>query len=365
MTDASGTVARSRVACIDLSTALCTSWDPGSASRIHALFSDDPVSPTSIYLCAQAVSPFAIGGVTTKVAKTHPITGVVDAGWILSLSASADVNCGVVVGSTVYLGGTFTSVQGATRYYAAAVSVADATVQSWHPGNGDNVDTGDWINSYGEGVRFMQAVGGSILLGGAFYVRTSAVVADYLAVGWGYADPISGVFSQAGSGTASGGAVCVLAGENNFYLTFNRDGIAPNTMRALPEWDSPPATAYPADKWAILSGGSPSVYPTSPNGGINGYPQYVVEDLTTTDFFLLGNFDDAFGVSGADSAVRVTAGGARVAGFAPVFGAGTNVILCGVRVGDALIYGGTCDVTVNGVSKSMFTAVHATTGANY
>ena len=376
VTDASGTVTRNFAACIDLSTALFTSWNPNCSGRINAMFSDSPTAPTAIYTACQTASSATMGGVTARVAKLHPITAVGDPAWVVTTAASQYVNCGLVIGSTVYLGGNFVTLQSTTRYSAGAVAASNAALQGWNPNNGDTVDANDRIIQYTgsllPGVATMQDVGGSILVAGGFYVRTQAVLTDYLAVGWGYINPTTGVFSQVPSGTGEtagvGGCNHALAGANNFYVSHNLDGRVgtyDTRWRSLPEWDIPPASAYATDKWALLASGTPSIYPTYPNGGFGEGPRRFVEDPLSTDFFILGAFTTAFGVSGADRTARVSAAGARVPSFAPVWGGGSITIYGGIRRGNALILGGQFSSTLNGASRSGLTAVNATTGANY
>lgn len=374
VTDASGTVTRNRVACIDVSTALFTSWNPNSNALVNAMFSDHPTAPTNIYMCTQAVSDGTIGGVTARVSRAHPLTAVVDPGWVVTTPASNYVYCGLVIGATVYLGGGFTTLQGVTRYSAGAVAVSNAALQSWHPNNGDTVDTDDRIIQYAgsliPGIATIQEFGGDILVSGGFYVRTAADLYDYLAVGWGIISSATGVFAQVRSGSADtggGGCYYILAASNKFYVAHGQTGQnVISSWRELPEWHSPPAATYSTDKWAVLSSlGVPSVYPAYPNGGASGSVLYILEDPVSTDFFLLGTYDTAFGVVGADSMVRVTAAGTRNTSFAPVWGAGNNSINCGVRIGNALIIGGNIATTLNGVGKTNFTAVDAVTGANH
>lgn len=378
VTDASGTITRNRAACIDLSTALFTSWNPNCAGRINTMFSDHPTAPTAIYLACQSVSISDMGGVTARVAKLHPLTAVADPSWVVTTPDSHYVNCGLVVGSTVYLGGSFTTLQGTTRYAAGAVAASNAALQAWHPNNGNTASSDDRIIQYSgaliAGVASMQEASGHILVSGGFFVRTTAVFNAYLAVGWGYINPTTGTFVQAPSGTGesvgTGGCNYVLAGANNFYVAHNLDGVSPRTWRSLPGWHIPSASVYPAatpyptDRWAILASGTPSIYPTSPNGGTGEGPRRIVEDPLNTDFFLLGGFSTAFGVAGANYAVRVSAVGARVSGFAPVWG-GSATLYGGLRRGNALIIVGQFNTTINGVSKSCLTALNATTGANY
>ena len=376
VTDASGTVTRNFAACIDLSTALFTSWNPNCGGRINTIFSDHPTAPTAIYTACQTANSTPMGGVTARVAKLHPITAVGDPAWVVTTAASQYVNCGLVIGSTVYLGGTFVTLQGATRYSAGAVAASNAALQSWHPNNGDTVDANDRIIQYPgsllPGIATMQNVSGTILAAGGFYVRTQAVASDYLAVGWGYINPTTGVFAQVPSGTGeiagTGGCNHALAGANNFYVSHNLDGLVgtyDTRWRSLPAWDIPPASAYATDKWAILASSTPSIYPTYPNGGFGEGPRLFVEDPLSTDFFILGAFTTAFGVSGVDRTARVSAAGARVPSFAPVWGGGSITIYGGIRRGNALIIGGQFSSTLNGASRNGLTAVNATTGANY
>lgn len=364
VTDDLGTVTRNRAACLDIRTARWTAWNPNSSAVLQSVWADALTAPTYVYIGTTAGSPHSMGGVSTSVGRTNPTSGAVDSGWTVSTDAA--VHCGCVFGSNVYIGGGFSSIQSTTREFCGAVSNgATATLQSWRPGNGDNIDTSDWILGSGP-IRSMGVYSGSILMSGAFFVRTAAVLTDYLAMGWGRCNPTSGVFSQVGSGYGNQAAVQrIIVGEQGLYWCHSNDGSS-QLLRELPEWDAPPAMTWAASRWAILSfiTSQPAVYPAPPNGG-NNFVYDMVDDPDSTDLFIIGEFDDAFGVAARDGVVRVTSSAGYVSGFAPVFSAAPE-LRRGFRAGPALIIvGNFSGGTVNGLARVGIAALDAVTGANY
>src|SRR5439155_5127180 len=82
--------------------------------------------------------------------------GTLDLSWIPT--ADREVDALAVSGSTVYIGGAFTTVDGSTRNRLAAVDTSTAALSSWNP----NVTGGD-------GVVYSLAVSGSnVYAGGSF-----------------------------------------------------------------------------------------------------------------------------------------------------------------------------------------------------
>ena len=124
---------RNRLAAVDATTGQLTSWNPNADGTVYSL----AVNGTTVY----AGGDFSnLGGVSRgKIAAVHATTGVIS-DW--NPAANGSVRSIATDGSRVYIGGTFTSVGGQSRDRIAAL---DATVNTnnaiatWNPGADDNV----------------------------------------------------------------------------------------------------------------------------------------------------------------------------------------------------------------------------------
>jgi hypothetical protein len=183
-----GGTARNKLAAIDKSNSCLTaysptclqSWDPNANNWVLAL----AVSGTTVYAGGYFTT---IGGQTRNRLAAIGTDGSLQA-WNPNLAAGATpfVSALAVDGSTVYVGGYFTSVGSTTRNYLAAIS-ADSTclstystacVQSWNPDPGSNVSA---LAVSGSTVY----VGGKFTnIGGATRNRLAAIATDGSLLGW-------------------------------------------------------------------------------------------------------------------------------------------------------------------------------------
>ncbi len=120
---------RPRLAAIDATTGLATSWNPNlrDANQVFAI----AVSGSTVY----AGGSFTTAGGQHRLnlvaldASTGAATGfVADTDW-----PSGYVRALAVQGSTLYVGGDFTSINGVTRNYLAALDATTGAVTSWQP----------------------------------------------------------------------------------------------------------------------------------------------------------------------------------------------------------------------------------------
>ncbi len=99
------------------------------------------------------VSPSGTQVPATSLAKFDPASGTFDTGWGVTIDGRVDAVA--VAGGTVYLGGKFKHVGGASRLNLAAVSLSTGAVQSWAPRV--NVSVGA-----------LAVIGADVYVGGAF-----------------------------------------------------------------------------------------------------------------------------------------------------------------------------------------------------
>jgi hypothetical protein len=144
-------LAASPVASAALSNTPDSTW--GFDGRVTAIASDGAGHLFVGGAFTHAISPTGQTVVRNHVAELNESTGALITGW--DANANGEVDAIKVIGSTVYLGGAFTTVHGSARSHLAAVSAADGTPTSWNPGaNG--------------AVRAMTTIGSTLYIGGSF-----------------------------------------------------------------------------------------------------------------------------------------------------------------------------------------------------
>ena len=110
-----GGQSRNRIAAVDASTGLATSWDPSASNRVSAL----AVSGATVYAGGSFQIMAAVA--RSRLAAIDLTTGVVTA-W--SPVASHAVEAMAIYGPTVYLGGDFVTLGGQPRNKIGAVDAA-------------------------------------------------------------------------------------------------------------------------------------------------------------------------------------------------------------------------------------------------
>jgi hypothetical protein len=146
-----GTLTRNYAAAVDATTGIATSWNPDLTSDVFAIVA----SGSTVFLGGDFHGPGSVDGSVQRnyLAAVDATTGTVT---LWNPGANDDVDAMLLSGGILYLGGDFTTVDGATRNYAAAVDPMSGTVNpSWNP------DANEYVDAL--------AVSGSVVyLGGAF-----------------------------------------------------------------------------------------------------------------------------------------------------------------------------------------------------
>lgn len=121
--------ARNRIAALSASTGDATSWDPNSSGNVNCL----ALSASSTIYAGGSFT--TIGGQTrNRIAEINTGSNTATA-W--DPNSNGDVNALLVSGSNVYTGGSFTTIGGNTRNYIARIPNSSSTSDSWNP-NSDN-----------------------------------------------------------------------------------------------------------------------------------------------------------------------------------------------------------------------------------
>ncbi len=174
-----------------------TSWEPNPNSTVTAI----AVSGNTVYLGGYFSGPTAIDGSDTRhdAAAVDATTGIATNwdpdlnGQVLSLAVS---------GSTVYLGGGFTTANGGTtRRYAAAVDATNGDLAAWNPN----------VNSP---VQTLAVSGGTVYLGGGFTTVNGGTPRDYLAA----VDATSGADTGWNPNVAGGNVLSLAVGTGVVYI---------------------------------------------------------------------------------------------------------------------------------------------------
>ena len=153
-----GTVTRDYAAAVDATSGFDTGWNPSPNEPVYAL----AVSGDTVYLGGDFSSienSSGTGTVTRDYAAAVDATTGFDTGW--NPNPDGAVEAVAVSGDTVYLGGQFTSIENSsgtgtvTRDYAAAVDAGNGFDTGWAPNPNGTVFT-------------LAVSGGTVYLGGSF-----------------------------------------------------------------------------------------------------------------------------------------------------------------------------------------------------
>ena len=151
-------VTRNNLAAIDTNGTLSTTWDPNANSTVSAL----AISGSTVY----AGGSFTTIGVTTRNRVAAIGTdGVLSTTW--DPNANSTVSALAISGSTVYAGGVFTTMGGTTRNYLAAIGTDGVLSTTWDPNANSTVSA--------------LAISGSTVYAGGVFTTMGGTTRNYLA----------------------------------------------------------------------------------------------------------------------------------------------------------------------------------------
>jgi hypothetical protein len=242
-TTINGTTTRNYIAALDASTGTATAWDPNANNAVNALV----INGSTVYAGGNFTT---INGTTTRnyIAALDAITGTATA-WdpnannaVTALAVAPPISGGS--GSTVYAGGNFTTINGATpRNYIAALDASTGTATAWDP-NANNA-----VNTLAVAPPISGASGSMVYAGGNFTTINGATTRNYIAAldaGSGLAttwNPNAGnsVNALAVAPPISGGSGSTISAGGNFTSiggqTRNNIAALDISTGALTAWD--------------------------------------------------------------------------------------------------------------------------------
>jgi len=126
---------RRRIAALDSSSGLSSSWNPDLGSLVY----DIAVSGSVVY-AGGAFDTVAGSGLNGKrIVALDKTTGLISSNWNCSASGGS-VHSLLVDGSTLYVGGNFTSISSGSRNGIAALNATTGALLDWNPNANLTVD---------------------------------------------------------------------------------------------------------------------------------------------------------------------------------------------------------------------------------
>lgn len=166
-----GGIARNRLAGTEIATSAVTPWNPNvsTASSIVRAVTSDPAG--RVWVGGNFTT---VAGATreslAQISAAPAGTAVLDSLTLTAPNATGIVVASIVVGDTLYLGGTFTYVGGLRRNRAAAVNLTTDTVTTWDPNLNGSVNA-----------VVLDDAGSTVYLGGAFTTVNGGTTRNRLA----------------------------------------------------------------------------------------------------------------------------------------------------------------------------------------
>jgi hypothetical protein len=291
-------VAGAGLAAFDASTGAELGWNPVIDS---GYFTAITATPDAVYVAGPIVNAGSARESRARLAALDPVSGAALA-W--NPGANGEPQALAVSGSTVYVGGAFTSAGGFVRTHVAALDAATGSVVAWNPGDRLFPNSYPLNCSCGSAVIALAVSGSTVYVSGADYDHEIASKAFVAAVPArdADADPIwqlrvhsnedIGALAVSGSTLYLGGSFTRIGGRQRRHLAAVRVGDG-----SLTEWSVP--VAAPVGYLAVFGS---RVYAVSADSIVAASSQLAAHRLWTVALELSKRGPDhsvcAFTVSG-------------------------------------------------------------------
>jgi len=222
-TAVSGTT-RNRLAAVGITDGALTSWDPNVNKKVLAL----AISGTTVYVGGSFAT--ASGTTRNRLAAVGITDGALTS-WNPNVNGSplqGTVHALAISGTTIYVGGEFTSVSSTTRNRLAAVGITDGALTSWNPNTNNTVET--------------LAISGSTIYTSGSFTAVSGTTRNNLAA-VGITDGALTSWNPNASGTSAGplvisGSTIYFGGSFTAVSGTTRNNLAAiGTDGTLTSWD--------------------------------------------------------------------------------------------------------------------------------
>jgi trimeric autotransporter adhesin len=270
-------------AAFNTSTGSLTSWNPHFDNRVTEI----EVTDNAVF-AAGLFSKVNNGAVTrSRIAAVDKVNGTAIAGWDISVGgSSASVEAMAASADALFIGGTFTSVNGTARNGIAAVSLTTGTLnETWNPQPEMISGTPEIMTLVLSGTTLY--VGGSFnggLAGDASVTHLGAVTATGAGTIINTFKPVFDTYDQVREMTLDGNTLYIYGGFGEISGV-NRFGLAAlNTSNATPtEW----SPTFFGNRIATLAVSDSKIFIGGEAQGVNWgiYDSHILIDESTGTFW--------------------------------------------------------------------------------
>jgi urease beta subunit len=360
---------RNRIAAIDTSAGTATAWDPNPAGNAVNV-----ITLSGSVMFVGGFYTHMSGQLRNRIAAIDTSTGNVRS-WNPNISSGgAVVNALAFSGTTVYAGGTFTTVGGQARNNIVALDATAGTVTAWNPNSGAGVNA---LAISGSGS--VVYVGGNFTtIGGQTRNRIAAIDATTgTATAWNPgADNNVAALAVSGSTIYAGGSFSAIGGQTRWYL-----GAVDDTTGAATTWNknanNPVKCLAVSGSTLYVGGGFTTVAGNSRVGGAAF--DTGTGNITSWWPATLGSFASIYAIAASGSTVYIggdfTTAGAQVRnniaavdevnGSATAWNPNADQAINSLVVSGTIIYAGGNFTTINGQPRGYLTSINSVTGAPY
>jgi len=377
-----GGQARNYLAALDAATGLVTAWNSNIDSCAHCEVRALAINDSSLYIGGKFVS---VGGQTRNyLAAIDTATGLVTT-WSPSFDTS-DVDNKIyalaISGSTIYVGGLFTSVGGQTRNGIAALDATTGLATAWNP----NIGIGIFAFPFDDRYVYSLAVSGSSVYVGGKFTSIGGQTRNNIAAIDTATGQVTAWNPDAGGGSSQHANVYALAvSGSSVYVGGNFTSIGGQTRNYLAALD---ATTGLATAWnpnanmivrALAISGS-TVYAGGDFTTIGGQTRNYLAALDATtglatawnpnansDVYVLAISGSTIYAGGILSTIggQTRNGIAAIdttTGLATAWNPNANMIVRALAISGSTIYAGGDFTTIGGQPRSKIAALDSTTG---